>query len=104
MLKATKWLLRRFDFGSWLSLILSLFYIAKMAQTLDDALLAASRAVQSDKNNQYKQALYYYDIAIKLLTKLELDDMYKEKLSDYRDRISSIQQLSKLFDDDIEIY
>lgn len=75
-----------------------------MAQTLDDALLAASRAVQSDKNSQYKQALYYYDIAIKLLTKLELDDMYKEKLSDYRDRISSIQQLSKLFDDDIEIY
>lgn len=64
-----------------------------MAQTLDDALLAASRAVQSDRNGQHKQALYYYDIAVKLLTKLELNDMYKEKLSDYRERISSIQHL-----------
>lgn len=74
-----------------------------MAQTLDDALLAASRAVQSDRNGQHKQALYYYDIAVKLLTKLELNDMYKEKLSDYRERISSIQHLSK-FNDAIEIY
>jgi len=73
-----------------------------MAQTLHDALLAASRAVQSDKNSQHKQALYYYDIAIKLLTKLELNDMYKEKLSDYRERMSSIQHLSK-FNDAIEI-
>lgn len=73
-----------------------------MAQTLDDALLAASRAVQSDRNGQHKQALYYYDIAIKLLTKLELDDMYKEKLSDYRERMSLIQHLSK-FDNNIEI-
>ncbi|GAB1864293.1 Calpain-7 [Camponotus japonicus] len=64
-----------------------------MAQTLHDALLAASRAVQSDRNSQHKQALYYYDIAIKLLTKLELNDMYKEKLSDYRERMSSIQHL-----------
>lgn len=73
-----------------------------MAQTLDAALLAASRAVQSDKNGQYKQALYYYDIAVKLLTKLELDDTYEEKLSDYRERMSSIQHLSK-FDDNVEI-
>lgn len=73
-----------------------------MAQSLDDALLAASRAVQSDRNGQHKQALYYYDIAIKLLTKLELDDKYEEKLSDYRERMSSIQHLSK-FDNDIEI-
>ncbi|XP_029166810.1 calpain-7-like isoform X1 [Nylanderia fulva] len=64
-----------------------------MAQTLDDALLAAGRAVQSDRNGQYKQALYYYDIAVKLLTKLELDDMYGEKISDYRERMSSIQHL-----------
>jgi len=66
-----------------------------MAQTLDEALLAARRAVQFDGNGQYKQALYYYDIATKLLARLPLDDAYQEKLSDYRERILAIQRLGK---------
>jgi len=66
-----------------------------MTQTLDDARLAARRAVQFDSNGQYEQALYYYDIAIKLLTKLQSDGMYEDKLTEYRERISSIQHLSK---------
>jgi len=66
-----------------------------MTQTLDDARLAARRAVQFDSNGQYEQALYYYDIAIKLLTKLQSDGMYEDKLAEYRERISSIQHLSK---------
>ncbi|XP_014469420.1 PREDICTED: calpain-7-like [Dinoponera quadriceps] len=64
-----------------------------MSQTLEDALIAARRAVQFDGNSQYKQALYYYNIAIKLLTRLQLDDTYVQKLSDYRERISLIQRL-----------
>lgn len=71
-----------------------------MAQTLDDALLAARMAVQFDGKGQYKPALYYYDLAVKLLARLQLDDTYEEKLSDYRDRISTIQQLSKLSNDE----
>lgn len=67
-----------------------------MAQTLDEALLAARRAVQFDGNGQHKQALYYYDIAIKLLTSLQLDDTYEQKLFDYRERILAIQRLRKL--------
>lgn len=66
-----------------------------MTQTLDDALLAADRAVKFDKNSQYLQALYYYDIAVKLLTKLKLEDTYEDKLSDYRERISWIQHYSE---------
>jgi len=66
-----------------------------MTQTLDDARLAARRAVQFDSNGRYEQALYYYDIAIKLLIKLQSDGMYEDKLAEYRERISSIQHLSK---------
>jgi len=66
-----------------------------MTQNLDDARLAARRAVQFDSNGRYEQALYYYDIAIKLLTKLQSDGMYEDKLAEYRERISSIQRLSK---------
>ncbi|RLU21614.1 hypothetical protein DMN91_005987 [Ooceraea biroi] len=64
-----------------------------MPETLDEALLAARRAVQFDGNGQYKQALYYYDIAIKLLVRLQLDDTYEQKLADYRERILAIQRL-----------
>lgn len=66
-----------------------------MTQTLDDARLAARRAVQFDSNGRYEQALYYYDITIKLLTRLQLDDTYEDKLAEYRERISSIQRLGK---------
>lgn len=69
-----------------------------MAETLDDALIAARRAVQFDGNNQYKQALYYYNIAVKLLTRLELDESHEQKLSDYRKRILLIQRLGELHD------
>ncbi|XP_018046701.1 PREDICTED: calpain-7-like [Atta colombica] len=64
-----------------------------MTQTLDDARLAARRAVQFDSNGQYQQALYYYDIAIKLLTKLHSDGMYEDKLAEYCERISLLQRL-----------
>ncbi|KYQ58641.1 Calpain-7 [Trachymyrmex zeteki] len=64
-----------------------------MTQTLDDARLAARRAVQFDSNGQYQQALYYYDIAIKLLTKLQSDGMYEDKLAEYCERISLLQCL-----------
>jgi len=66
-----------------------------MTQTLDDARLAARRAVQFDSNGQYQQALYYYDIAIKLLTKLHSDGMYEDKLAEYCERISLLQRLGK---------
>lgn len=66
-----------------------------MAQTLDDALIAARRAVQFDENGQYKQAQYYYNVAIKGLTQLQLEATYERKLSEYRERVTLIQRLSK---------
>lgn len=66
-----------------------------MTQTLDDVRLAARRAVQFDSNGQYEQALYYYDVVIKLLTGLQSDGMYEDKLAEYRERISAIQRLGK---------
>ncbi|XP_020286163.1 calpain-7-like [Pseudomyrmex gracilis] len=69
------------------------FILIKMAQTLEDALLAARMAVQFDGKGQFKPALYYYDLAVKLLARLQLDGTYEEKLSEYRDRITTIQQL-----------
>lgn len=71
-----------------------------MAQTLEDALLAARMAVQFDGKGQFKPALYYYDLAVKLLARLQLDGTYEEKLSEYRDRITTIQQLSELTNDE----
>lgn len=64
-----------------------------MTQTLDDARLAARRAVQFDSDGRHEQALYYYDIAVKLLASLQSDGMYEDKLAEYRERISSIQRL-----------
>lgn len=64
--------------------------------TLTDAQNAARKAVQFDSNNQYKQALYYYNIAVKYLSQLQ-DPIYDQKLSEYRDRISTIQHLGTFY-------
>lgn len=64
--------------------------------TLEDAQNAAKKAVQFDAKNQYKQALYYYNMAVKYLSELQ-DSMYVQKLSEYRERISTIESLSKYF-------
>ncbi|KAG6797685.1 calpain-7 [Apis mellifera caucasica] len=60
--------------------------------TLEDAQNAAKKAVQFDAKNQYKQALYYYNMAVKYLSELQ-DSMYVQKLSEYRERISTIESL-----------
>ncbi|XP_076243961.1 calpain-7 isoform X2 [Calliopsis andreniformis] len=60
--------------------------------TLADAQSAARKAVQFDSNNQYKQALYYYNIAVKCLTRLQ-DPVYDQKILEYQDRITTIQHL-----------
>lgn len=60
--------------------------------TLEEAQNAARRAVQFDSNNQYKQALYYYNIAVKYLSELQ-DSIYDQKISEYRERISTIEGL-----------
>lgn len=64
--------------------------------TLEDVQNAARKAVQFDSNSQYKQALYYYNIAVKYLTELQ-DPVYDQKLSEYQERISVIEKLSKYF-------
>ncbi|XP_029035260.1 calpain-7-like [Osmia bicornis bicornis] len=60
--------------------------------TLEDVQNAARKAVQFDSNNQYKQALYYYNIAVKYLTELQ-DPVYDQKLSEYQERLSVIKKL-----------
>lgn len=66
-----------------------------MANIPESALIAAQKAVQFDRNGQYKQALYYYTVTVKYLDGLSLDTAYDQKITDYRERISAIQQLSK---------
>lgn len=61
--------------------------------TLQDAQNAARRAVQFDGNGQYRQALYYYNVAVKCLAELQLDSAYDQNLADYRERISALQSL-----------
>ncbi|OAD59639.1 Calpain-7 [Eufriesea mexicana] len=60
--------------------------------TLEDAQNAAQKAVQFDSKNQCKQALYYYNIAVKYLLDLQ-DHVYDQKLLEYQERISTIQSL-----------
>ncbi|XP_046484160.1 calpain-7 [Neodiprion pinetum] len=64
-----------------------------MGQTLEDALIAARRAVQFDSSQQYKQALYYYDLATKRLATLPHDAKLTSKLTEYQDRISTLKTL-----------
>ncbi|KAG7189662.1 hypothetical protein KM043_017338 [Ampulex compressa] len=67
--------------------------ISTMAQTLEDALNAAQRAVYFDNNGQHRQALYYYYIATNGLTKLDLDSTHEQKCSEYLDRISALKHI-----------
>lgn len=64
--------------------------------TLEDAQNAARKAVQFDSQNQYKQALYYYNVAVKYLVELQ-DPVYDQKISEYQKRITIIQKLSEYF-------
>lgn len=60
--------------------------------TLEDAQNAARKAVQSDSQCQYRQALYYYNVAIKFLVELQ-DPVYDQKVSEYQERVSIIHNL-----------
>lgn len=67
-----------------------------MDQTLEAALDASRRAVDFDKNEQYKQAIYYYEVAVKLLKNLSTVPALAEKYTEYQDRIGELQKISKL--------
>ncbi|XP_023289870.1 calpain-7 isoform X2 [Orussus abietinus] len=64
-----------------------------MSQNLEDALNAARRAVQFDSNRQYKQALYYYEIAAKFLSKMPVESPFALKADEYKNRIEALQHL-----------
>lgn len=66
-----------------------------MGQTLKDVLKAAQRAVQFDKNKQYKQAVYYYEIVTHYLQKSPADSEYFKKAKEYEDRILELHKISK---------
>ncbi|XP_011496802.1 PREDICTED: calpain-7-like [Ceratosolen solmsi marchali] len=63
-----------------------------MDETLEGALDAARRAVDFDKNEQYRQAVYYYGIAIQLLQNLSTVPALAEKCVEYQGRIVEIQK------------
>ena len=65
-----------------------------MDQSLDNALEAARQAVEYDSKEQYKQAVYYYEVAVKLLQGIRVPSLL-EKASEYQERIFKLQQLSK---------
>lgn len=69
-----------------------------MDQTLEAALDAARRAVEFDKNEQYRQAVYYYSVAVKLLVYNSLATVpaLAEKCTEYKDRVAELQKLSKI--------
>lgn len=62
--------------------------------TLEEAQNAARKAVQFDGNSQYRQAVYYYNTAVKYLVELQ-ESMYEQKLSEYKERITTIQRLGE---------
>ncbi|KAK2578643.1 hypothetical protein KPH14_012135 [Odynerus spinipes] len=64
-----------------------------MANVVEKALIAAQKAVQFDRNKEYRQALYYYEVAVKSLSGLSLGVAYDQKIADYRERISAIRKL-----------
>lgn len=64
--------------------------------TLEDAQNAARKAVQFDSQCQYRQALYYYNVAIKFLVELQ-NPVYDQKVSEYQERVSIIHNLSEYF-------
>lgn len=66
-----------------------------MDQTLESALDAARRAVNFDKNEQHRQAVYYYSIAINLLKNFSNIPTLANKHAEYQERITQIQQTSK---------
>ena len=65
-----------------------------MDHTFEDALEAARMAVEYDSKEQYKQAVYYYEVAVKLLQGNQVPNL-AEKASEYQERIYKLQQLSK---------
>lgn len=66
-----------------------------MSHTIEDAISAARRAVQFDSNEQYEQAVYYYGIAVKIMSSLD-DVNYSAKVTEYNKRIEELKQISKL--------
>lgn len=67
-----------------------------MDLTLEAALDASRRAVDFDKNEQYKQAIYYYGVAVKRLKDLSNVPALAEKYTQYQDRIGELQKISEL--------
>lgn len=64
-----------------------------MEHTVEAALDAARRAVDFDKNEQCKQAVYYYSVATKLLQNLSTVPALAEKCTEYQNRIAELQKL-----------
>ncbi|XP_033225588.1 calpain-7-like [Belonocnema kinseyi] len=63
-----------------------------MDHTLEDALEAARLAVEYDSKEQYKQAVYYYEVAVKLLQRNRVPNL-TGKASEYQERINKLQKL-----------
>ncbi|XP_014222841.1 calpain-7-like [Trichogramma pretiosum] len=63
-----------------------------MDQTIEAALDAARRAVEFDNSNQFKQAVYYYGVAVNLLKNVSTIPALAEKCLEYQNRISELQK------------
>lgn len=67
-----------------------------MGDNLENAKKAARKAVEFDNGEQYKKALCYYDIAVRLLDKVSpTDSPVRSKGNEYRERILSLQARGK---------
>lgn len=65
-----------------------------MDHSIEDALEAARLAVEYDTKEQYKQAVYYYEVAVRILQKIQ-NPCLTEKTSEYQTRIDQLQNISK---------
>ena len=61
----------------------------------NEAKHAAERAVAYDSQKLYKQAICYYDIAARLLSKLDHVSPLFNKAIEYRQRTTTLQKLGK---------
>ncbi|XP_053595601.1 calpain-7 [Microplitis demolitor] len=64
-----------------------------MDQNLEDVKKAAIKAIQYDSEKQYQKALCWYEVAVRLLNKLNSHTAFSPKLIEYQERIKALKTI-----------
>lgn len=72
-----------------------------MDQNLEDVKKAAIKAIQYDSEKQYQKALCWYEVAVRLLNKLNSHTAFSPKLIEYQERIKALKTIGKHNGDEV---